>query len=271
MKPLFLFSLSLLWSVATHAASFDCTKAATDVERIICKNESLSELDSLLAKAYGVTLAKQRDPDAFKSQQRAWLRDTRDQCGDTSCLLKAYTSRLATISGACEFFGKFRGSAKWEELRSLNVENELGEICLPKYPACRDHNITLETLSGMGLPSNDDVLTELLHGQSYVNVALVDIDNNGVDDLRLYRTSGSARCTSSRFFKKSPEGIFKPVLSGGYEVLRQEARFCAGSDLLFVRYDSTLYSIERSIERFHRVDTVWIGSANHLYELCRWR
>lgn len=273
MKLLLSCLLTLFWPFALHAASFDCTKAATQVEQIICKNDSLSELDGLLAKAYTAALSKQSDPDAFKTQQRVWLRDTRDLCKDATCLLKAYTSRLAALSGACEFFGKFNSAVKWEELRSLNVDNQLGEICLPKYPACRELNITLDALSEMGLPSNDKVLAELLRGQSYyINVSLVDIDNDGVDDLRLYITGGSLHCTSSYFFKKTPEGKFKPVLSGGYDVLRGEyGRFCGGSDLLFVRHDGMLYAVDRSDEHFHKVDTVWIGSANHLYELCRWR
>lgn len=260
-----------LWPLTLHAANFDCAKAATQVEQVICKNENLFELDGLLAKAYSAALSKQGDPDALKIQQRAWLRDTRNLCKDATCLLKAYTSRLVALSGACEFFGKYRGAEKWDELRSLNVDNQLGEVCNPKYSLtlCFEPRVTVDALSDMGLPSDDRVLKELLHGRSLLSASLVDIDNDGVDDLRLYLTGGTAHCTSTNIFKKSSEGKFKPVLSGGYEVLREEGRFCGGSDLLFVRHDGTLYTIERSIERFHRVDTVWIGSANHLYELCR--
>ncbi len=73
----------LLSSVGTPAvaASFDCQKASTSVERAICASPELSELDTTLGAHYSGAMAKlapdQRD--ALRSGQRAWLQ-TRNAC-----------------------------------------------------------------------------------------------------------------------------------------------------------------------------------------------
>ena len=38
-----------LWSLPTHAASFDCSKATTETEIAICNDPELSALDELLS------------------------------------------------------------------------------------------------------------------------------------------------------------------------------------------------------------------------------
>lgn len=54
MKPKVLFILTLLGSVfiEAQAASFDCDKAATKIEKMICSDKELGSLDEDLLKAY---------------------------------------------------------------------------------------------------------------------------------------------------------------------------------------------------------------------------
>jgi uncharacterized protein YecT (DUF1311 family) len=62
--------------------SFDCSRAATVVEKEICANPDFSNLDSRIAAllAQALTIVSARDAEALRGDQRAWLKD-RDDCG----------------------------------------------------------------------------------------------------------------------------------------------------------------------------------------------
>ncbi len=77
-------------------ASFDCKKASSQVEHLVCGSSSLASLDSSLAAAYKVALG--RDPSA-REQQIAWLRDTRNRCADVECLTTAYQEQIHVMRG----------------------------------------------------------------------------------------------------------------------------------------------------------------------------
>jgi GR25 family glycosyltransferase involved in LPS biosynthesis len=74
---LFLFILLFgLLSTQAAAASFDCKKAATWLEKTVCSNPELSKLDGELAKAYQDALASlsPEGQDETKQYQRQWLK-----------------------------------------------------------------------------------------------------------------------------------------------------------------------------------------------------
>ena len=79
-----------------HAASFDCAKAHSVVEKMVCSHPTLSQLDEDLALIY--KQAMQREPQVRELQQ-VWLRDTRAACETVDCLSMAYRSRIAALSG----------------------------------------------------------------------------------------------------------------------------------------------------------------------------
>jgi uncharacterized protein len=91
--------LFLAWS-AVHAASFDCAKASTSIEKNICADSQLSNLDSQLMQAYRQSLASAGNGDAVKAEQRAWLVEARNKCQDVACLKSAYAERIAALTGA---------------------------------------------------------------------------------------------------------------------------------------------------------------------------
>jgi uncharacterized protein YecT (DUF1311 family) len=80
----------------SHGASFDCRKAVAHVEKTICSDYQLSNLDSLLANTYKKALANAVDPGELKAEQHAWL-TTRDKCLDAACLAQAYNARLTKL------------------------------------------------------------------------------------------------------------------------------------------------------------------------------
>ncbi len=76
------------------AASFDCAKASTKIEHMICDNKDISRLDSQVAKLYKKGLAKSSNERLYRLQQVAWLKQERNICKDIACLYQAYTSRI---------------------------------------------------------------------------------------------------------------------------------------------------------------------------------
>jgi uncharacterized protein YecT (DUF1311 family) len=81
------------------APGFDCGKASTMVEKMICADPRLSALDAKLAQSYKVSLASAADPQTLRSEQRAWLASVRNRCPDPECIAQAYGSRIASVVG----------------------------------------------------------------------------------------------------------------------------------------------------------------------------
>jgi len=62
MKKLYFSALLLLLtnSACSQSASFDCTKASTDVEKMICADPQLASLDEQMAEFYKAAIAKDK-------------------------------------------------------------------------------------------------------------------------------------------------------------------------------------------------------------------
>ncbi|MCX7068334.1 MAG: lysozyme inhibitor LprI family protein [Methylococcales bacterium] len=81
----------------TQAVSFDCQKAKTFIEKAICQNPDLSELDDELGSLYQLALTDNKNPAVFKKQQLGWLAQ-RDSCQTVDCVKKSYKQRIATLN-----------------------------------------------------------------------------------------------------------------------------------------------------------------------------
>lgn len=80
-----------------HAASFDCAKASTKVEYLICADHKLSELDEDLSDRYTAAVRDSSNSKAIKRHQLSWLK-TRNDCGNAACVKVAYEKRLAELT-----------------------------------------------------------------------------------------------------------------------------------------------------------------------------
>lgn len=81
------------------AQSFDCAKASTRVERMICDNPRLGELDSELAEAYQTALRDSPWASAnrrIRAEQKEWIA-RRDRCGNPGCVRRLYQMRLGQL------------------------------------------------------------------------------------------------------------------------------------------------------------------------------
>lgn len=96
-----LFALALTGLVASPvAASFDCAKARSSAEKVICSNPALSEQDSTLNRLYLWKLdsAPQIEKQSITAEQRDWIAKTRDACTTAECLGSAYDARIKALS-----------------------------------------------------------------------------------------------------------------------------------------------------------------------------
>lgn len=90
--------LGLPWSAGAVAASFACDKAQTRIEKAICADKEVSNLDEYLGRYYaGARSALGRAGDCMRADQQQWLREVRNVCTDAACLKKAYLKRLGAL------------------------------------------------------------------------------------------------------------------------------------------------------------------------------
>lgn len=92
-----------LWLGAAQAAwcaSFPCEKAATPVEKTICGNVDLSQLDEHLGRYYSAAREALGEARACVAKdQRDWLSSVRNRCKDAECLERVYLERLGELDG----------------------------------------------------------------------------------------------------------------------------------------------------------------------------
>ena len=97
MRIICLFAL-LAAGGAAQAASFDCSKAATATEKLICANQRISNLDEYLGRYYYTARAEVgRGAVCLVPNQRDWLQNVRNVCKDAKCLERVYLNRLAEL------------------------------------------------------------------------------------------------------------------------------------------------------------------------------
>ena len=88
--------ICIFFTVSIFGASFDCTKAKTNVEKMICSDSKLSALDENLSKVYSNFYFISKE---IKSDQIAWMKK-RNKCKDDACIKTAYTTRIQELNAS---------------------------------------------------------------------------------------------------------------------------------------------------------------------------
>jgi uncharacterized protein len=78
-------------------AALDCSRAKSNVEKLLCSNPRLAEADERMALAYRGAIHRGADPRMLMEAQRAWIDDARNVCNDVECLLRAYEERISDL------------------------------------------------------------------------------------------------------------------------------------------------------------------------------
>ncbi|WP_248801156.1 DUF3298 domain-containing protein [Pseudomonas sp. MWU13-2105] len=108
--------MACLIPTIASAASFDCDKAHSPLEKAVCADPALSNLDSSIATSYNAAMQRlsSKGQTILRDGQRQWLHFIRDLCftpQDASevglCLTRHYTDRLKDLSTAAVTIGPY--------------------------------------------------------------------------------------------------------------------------------------------------------------------
>jgi len=95
------------------AASFDCVKSATKIEKLICDEPVISDLDEKLAHSYQGLMLNLNSQTAkkLKINQRMWLKNNRNKCISVECLTEQYKNRIIELN------------SEWKKLDNFIIDN----------------------------------------------------------------------------------------------------------------------------------------------------
>jgi uncharacterized protein len=186
---------SLMFTTA-DGASFDCGKAKSKIEKLICDKADLSALDDELNKSYQNALDKTRlgDNQQVILAQKRWLKLKRNACSDEPCLREVYSSRIQELNEIYPFFGTYFGSSRACEGSTVsftpegisldgckNIPYDITEsdknhvtIKLHKSPNCNTSDVNLSRAIPLGTKTlkpikgfGNVVINECMYGPEY--------------------------------------------------------------------------------------------------------
>jgi uncharacterized protein len=93
-----LMAVFFISTIYLSGASFDCRKAQTKIEKTICSNSQLSQLDSQLGETYTQLTSSLStiEVNKLKKDQREWIKK-RNLCNNIVCLKEQYQNRVAIL------------------------------------------------------------------------------------------------------------------------------------------------------------------------------
>ncbi len=117
----------IILAPTAYPASFDCTRAMSRVEKLICGDAELSRLDEEMKTAYQQASQNAADPVGLRAEQKQWL-GLRDFCKDAGCVNQVYRARLASL------YSMIQASKPCFRL----LERKWPEVASGHYPVCVD-------------------------------------------------------------------------------------------------------------------------------------
>ena len=148
--------MSLFQTINIQAASFDCDKATTGVENMICSDMDLSQTDEDMARDYINLLQDEKNAEFIKQNQRDWIKK-RDRCVNKICLENIYKERLDELS-----------AIQWISLNLQNKEqrSKLEDLKPLRVKFIRRYGLNAEPFKfkltkGQGIPVCEDYLQRL--------------------------------------------------------------------------------------------------------------
>jgi uncharacterized protein YecT (DUF1311 family) len=116
---------------AAHATGFDCSKASTAVERMICANPQISKLDDELNAKYKAALADPDMKNIAQKRQRFWLKQ-RNDCNNEGCIRIRYENRIDELTP-----------------REKGIQDIRSRLEIPAYSETEDSEFCKRLLQGL--------------------------------------------------------------------------------------------------------------------------
>jgi uncharacterized protein len=240
------------------AQSFDCARAQTRVEKMVCADRAIADLDEYLGRYYAASRAEiPGAASCLQSDQAQWLKATRDVCADSACVKSAYLNRLAELDplqpGA--------SALKNVELPPVPalvwiVPPALDKVAAPPNPKAKPYEAVGTVLNDIGSnPDSDGIAFRLKDGTRIPLLMLMFLEGPTQERLELlakesnatFRARGYAATDSSGklFFEPSrcvflhrlPATQGKPVAQDDEQQMEQvrqkvvtQGKVCADPD-----------------------------------------
>lgn len=83
---------------SSFSPSFDCEKANTDSERLICSDRDLSKLDVELNQKYQILRSSNINKSNLRAEQIEWIKTKRNSCSDKTCMAQSYRERISQLN-----------------------------------------------------------------------------------------------------------------------------------------------------------------------------
>ncbi|UEP19324.1 LprI domain-containing protein [Klebsiella phage vB_KpnM-VAC36] len=139
-------------SFSAQAASFDCSKASSKVEKLICSDALVSELDSSLNKVYSAIEEKPVE------DQRAWIKNVRNKQTSVEGLAYVYASRIEELVNNGKYAYAVVDKAPKEPMKEVketkpkpkSVVDNLKEHVAKGYIEADGYRVSLEVLEKFG-------------------------------------------------------------------------------------------------------------------------
>jgi len=126
--------LVALTTTSLSAASFDCRKASTGIEKVICDDPELNRLDGEMGRLYH----KAKNIPGMKQEQKNWVHRRNSMCGSSDgCLLGETKDRIAALKKALGNSHQSGHSSKKSHKGSV-YSPEHGILCDKKSGFCAD-------------------------------------------------------------------------------------------------------------------------------------
>jgi uncharacterized protein len=133
MRSLLLLAVFLILPLASaEAASFDCKKAMTRIEKTICSDPELSKADERLAAAFASAAALSLSPMSLRAEQADWVRE-RDKESSVKKLRESYQARNDTLDKQVAAWRSARQDVSVDQAKKdcvLSPESETDTPCM---------------------------------------------------------------------------------------------------------------------------------------------
>ena len=224
------------------AQSFDCAKAQTRVEKMVCADRGIAELDEYLGRYYAAARAEIPGAGAcLQTDQAQWLKSTRDACADGPCLKSAYLNRLAELDPLQPGVTALK-NVKLPRAPELVwvVPPASDKIAAPPNPKARPYEAIGALIDDIATNPNSDglairlkdgtriplVMLMFLEGETQERLAILAKDRTATFRARGYAATDSrgrlffepSRCV---FLHRLPAAQSKPVAQDAQDVEQQ--------------------------------------------------
>jgi uncharacterized protein len=128
IRPWLAAAALLAFGTLASAASFDCAKAKSPMEKLICSDAQLSTLDEQLNTAFKDAVTRSKARPQLVQWQREWLKSYEvTQCKDARCLAKEFTARIALLQSVAPATA---ASAEWNGVYTDKDHADLSLVAL---------------------------------------------------------------------------------------------------------------------------------------------